>query len=148
MPYTESPKIRQRSRPRRTASTSADLRDPWRGLSADLIDRFIDVQRVENRLPHKGLRHCRADLRALDRWLMQNCRHTSVSAKPDELRLYLWVRVLEGCPEHRLDEVLATMREFYRYIGDVCSRAENPAMELPQRISMPIFSSAAASAAA
>lgn len=89
--------------------------DGWEEITGDLIDRFIDVTRVEQVLPRGGA-HWRADLLALDGWMRYHHGKTLVTARGTELREYLHAMLDDGLDPQSLGAVLACLGRFYRYL--------------------------------
>lgn len=54
----------------------AAQRDPWNGLSMDVIRRFLDVTCVDRALTRAARRGDLEDLMALDQWLLQTKART------------------------------------------------------------------------
>jgi site-specific recombinase XerD len=65
--------------------------DPWEGISADVIRRFVDVLCAQHALPKEVLMAYHADLESLDRWLIDTKRRTLVSATDEDVREYISV---------------------------------------------------------
>lgn len=104
--------------------------DPWQGLSKDLIERFIDVKRLEHSLTRTARRGYRADLMGLDRWMQRTLGRTLVTATSADLRSYVGQRI-EGRLERRLlERLLASLAEFYRHIRESGCRDDDPAQRL------------------
>lgn len=104
--------------------------DEWKGLSRDLIERFIDVQCLERSLSRTACRGYRADLLALDRWMQQTLGCTLVSATSDDLRTYVSQRIDDGLEQRLLERLLASLGDFYRYAQASGCREDNPARGL------------------
>jgi site-specific recombinase XerD len=65
--------------------------DPWQGISADVIRRFVDVLCAQHALPKELLETYHADLEALDHWLIETKKRTLVSATDEDVREYISV---------------------------------------------------------
>ena len=61
--------------------------DPWEGISADVIRRFVDVLCAQHALPKEVLMAYHADLESLDRWLIETKQRTLVCAPVAVVRL-------------------------------------------------------------
>jgi site-specific recombinase XerD len=71
--------------------------DPWQGISADVIRRFVDVLCAQQTLPKELLEAYHADLQALDHWLIDTKQRTLVSATDEDVREYISFLVSSGC---------------------------------------------------
>lgn len=89
--------------------------DGWKGLSRDVIDRFIDVMRVEQAAP-RSMEDWRGELLGLDDWMRCHCGRTLVTARQGALREYMRARMREGIEPVRLARLLACLGRFYRYL--------------------------------
>jgi site-specific recombinase XerD len=87
--------------------------DPWRGISEDVIRRFVDVLCAERGLPKGLLSAYRADLDALDRWLLETKQRTLVSATDEDVREYINVS-------------LSCLRAFYGFLVSAGCRDDDP----------------------
>lgn len=110
---------------------SSPLADNWLGLSADLIDRFVEVTSVQRELSRSARRGYRADLSALDQWMQCVTGHTLVTARTAELWAYFRERVCADLEPRLLDRLLASMREFYAFAQQGGCRDDDPAARLP-----------------
>ena len=77
--------------------------DPWEGISADVIRRFVDVLCAQHALPKEVLMAYHADLQSLDRWLIETKQRTLVSATDEDVREYISVS-------------LSCLRAFYGFL--------------------------------
>lgn len=119
---------RMAARARRSASHDGDS---WQGLSKDLIERFIDVKRLERPLTRTARRGYRADLITLDRWMQRTLGRTLVSASSADLRTYVAQRMDAGLERRLLERLLSSLGDFYRYIQASGCRDDNPGQHLP-----------------
>ncbi len=87
--------------------------DPWEGISADVIRRFVDVLSAQHAVPRELLQVYRDDLEALDRWLIQTKQHTLISATEEDVREYISVS-------------LACLRAFYGFLVNSGCRDDDP----------------------
>jgi site-specific recombinase XerD len=94
-------------------SIAGHTTDPWQGISADVIRRFVDVQRAQHSLPTEILSAYRADLEALDRWLIETRQRTLISATDEDVREYISVS-------------LACLRAFYGFLVNSGCRDDDP----------------------
>ena len=94
-------------------SQSGGTADPWQGISADVIRRFVDVLCTERGLPKGLLSAYRADLDALDRWLIETKQRTLVSATDEDVREYISVS-------------LSCLRAFYGFLVNAGCRDDDP----------------------
>ena len=92
---------------------AAHATDPWQGISADVIRRFVDVQRTQSALPTEILSAYRADLESLDRWLIETKQRTLISATDEDVREYISVS-------------LACLRAFYGFLVNSGCRDDDP----------------------
>lgn len=100
-------------------------RDPWLGLSIDLIDRFIDVQITRQGLSVSTCTAWQAELYKLDSWLQRTARCTLASASDCDLSAYLVTRASTSA--QTLSRILRTMRRFYAFMQSQQFREDNPA---------------------
>lgn len=105
--------------------------DGWEGLSADVIERFIEVAGCAKNLPRAVRRGYRADLSALDIWIRGSAGHTLVSASTAELWGFFRRQIAGGVEPRLLDRLLASMRDFYAYLRQSGCRDDDPAARLP-----------------
>jgi site-specific recombinase XerD len=87
--------------------------DPWEGISADVIRRFVDVLCAQRALPKEVLMAYHADLESLDRWLIETKRRTLVSATDEDVREYISVS-------------LSCLRAFYGFLVSSGCRDDDP----------------------
>jgi site-specific recombinase XerD len=87
--------------------------DPWQGISADVIRRFVDVLCAQQSLPRELLGAYRSDLESLDRWLIETKQRTLVSATDADVREYISVS-------------LSCLRAFYGFLVDSGCRDDDP----------------------
>ncbi len=87
--------------------------DPWQGISEDIIRRFVDVACSEHGLPRGLLTAYRADLDALDRWLIDTKQRTLVTATDEDVREYISVS-------------LSCLRAFYSFLVNAGCRDDDP----------------------
>ena len=87
--------------------------DPWQGISADVIRRFVDVLCAQQTLPKELLSAYRSDLEGLDRWLIQTKQRTLVSATDEDVREYISVS-------------LSCLRAFYGFLVHSGCRDDDP----------------------
>jgi site-specific recombinase XerD len=87
--------------------------DPWQGISADVIQRFVDVLRAQQALPKELVTAYRADLEALDRWLSDTKQRTLISATDEDVREYISVS-------------LSCLRAFYGFLVNAGCRDDDP----------------------
>jgi site-specific recombinase XerD len=87
--------------------------DPWQGISADVIRRFLDVQRTQCAAPTEILSAYCADLESLDRWLIETRQRTLISATDEDVREYICVS-------------LACLRAFYGFLLNSGCRDDDP----------------------
>lgn len=101
-------------------------RDAWLGLSADLIERFIDVHGVQEHLSQDARRSWQATLLALDGWLQQTRGYTLVAATARDLEAFLASDPARGVQQ----PALVCLKGFYRYARRVGCRDDDPARVL------------------
>jgi site-specific recombinase XerD len=94
-------------------SHAAVATDPWQGISEDVIRRFVDVLRSEQALPKAIISTYRADLDALDRWLIETKQRTLISATDEDVREYISVS-------------LSCLRAFYGFLVNAGCRDDDP----------------------
>ena len=94
-------------------STTARSADPWQGISADVIRRFVDVLCAQQTLPKELLAAYHADLQALDHWLIETKQRTLVSATDEDVREYISVS-------------LSCLRAFYGFLVSSGCRDDDP----------------------
>lgn len=87
--------------------------DPWEGISADVIRRFVDVLCSQHSLPKELLDAYHADLEALDRWLIETKKRTLISATDEDVREYISVS-------------LSCLRAFYGFLVTSGCRDDDP----------------------
>ncbi len=87
--------------------------DPWQGISADVIRRFVDVLCAQRSLPKEVLGAYRSDLESLDRWLLETKQRTLISATDEDVREYISVS-------------LSCLRAFYGFLVDAGCRDDDP----------------------
>jgi len=87
--------------------------DPWQGISEDVIRRFVDVLCAQHALPKNILSVYRADLHALDRWLIETKRRTLISATDEDVREYI-------------SASLSCFRAFYGFLVKSGCRDDDP----------------------
>jgi site-specific recombinase XerD len=87
--------------------------DPWHGISADVIRRFVDVLCARDAVPKELLRAYRSDLEGLDRWLIQTKQRTLISATDEDVREYISVS-------------LSCLRAFYGFLVSSGCRDDDP----------------------
>jgi site-specific recombinase XerD len=98
--------------------------DPWQGISADVIRRFVDVLRTQQTLPAEILSAYHSDLECLDRWLIETRQRTLISATDEDVREYITVS-------------LACLRAFYAFLVNSGCRDDDPTE--PERPSRSTF---------
>lgn len=94
-------------------SSVACSTDPWQGISADVIRRFVDVLCAQRALPKEVLCAYRSDLDGLDRWLIETKQRTLISATDEDVREYISVS-------------LACLRAFYGFLVTSGCRDDDP----------------------
>jgi site-specific recombinase XerD len=87
--------------------------DPWEGISADVIRRFVDVLCAQHALPKELLMAYHADLESLDRWLIETKQRTLISATDEDVREYISVS-------------LSCLRAFYGFLVSSGCRDDDP----------------------
>ncbi len=87
--------------------------DPWEGISADVIRRFVDVLCAQHAVPKEVLCAYRSDLEGLDRWLIQTKQRTLISATDEDVREYISVS-------------LSCLRAFYGFLVNSGCRDDDP----------------------
>lgn len=87
--------------------------DPWQGISADVIRRFVDVLSAQQVLPKELISAYRSDLEGLDRWLLATKQRTLVSATDEDVREYITVS-------------LSCLRAFYGFLVLSGCRDDDP----------------------
>lgn len=108
-----------------------DDTDSWMGLSADLIERFLDVAVLERQLSRTARRGCLSDLRTVDDWMRRATGHTLVAARTEDLWACFRRQIADGIEARLLDRLLANMRGFYAYLQATGCREDDPAAALP-----------------
>jgi site-specific recombinase XerD len=94
-------------------SIAPHTHDPWQGISADVIRRFVDVLRAQQAVPKEVLSAYSADLQALDRWLIETKQRTLISATDADVREYISVS-------------LSCLRAFYGFLVNAGCRDDDP----------------------
>lgn len=94
-------------------SSQETARDPWTGISEDVIRRFFDVLCIQRGLPKGMLSAYRADLYAFDRWLIEAKSKTLISATNQDVSEYL-------------KSSTASIKEFYGFLVDSGCRDDDP----------------------
>jgi integrase/recombinase XerD len=107
-------------------------RDPWFGLSVDVIERFLDELITEQGLCGSTCAAYRAELHKLDSWLQRRARCTLVSASDTQLLRYLVGRA--AISANALSRAIRTMRRFYTFLHSKHCRDDDP-MPRPVEIS-------------
>jgi site-specific recombinase XerD len=87
--------------------------DPWQGISADVIRRFVDVLCSQHALPKELLDAYHADLQALDHWLLETKKRTLITATDEDVREYISVS-------------LSCLRAFYGFLVTSGCRDDDP----------------------
>ena len=95
------------------ASSQETERDPWTGISEDVIRRFFDVLCIQRGLPKGMLSAYRADLYAFDRWLIEAKSKTLISATNQDVSEYL-------------KSSTESIKEFYGFLVDAGCRDDDP----------------------
>lgn len=113
------------------ASALREYRDPWNGLSTDVIQRFLDVTSIDRALTRAARRGHLEDLLALDHWLLRTAAHTLVTARTEELRTYFSGRVAERRRLRLAERLLTSLHLFYAYLKESGCRGDNPVEALP-----------------
>ena len=109
---------------RRCNETNGATRDVWRDLSAQLIDRFMDVLAVDYRFGPATRAQYRSDLRSLERWLQQNSRNSLCCATDANLVRYL--REAHARSSGVAKQRRRSMRRFYAWLRAVGCREDDP----------------------
>lgn len=107
-----------------------NVSDQWRGLSRDMIERFIDVSCLERPLTRSTRRGHRADLVGLDWWMQRNCGRTLISAISAELWEYLEERRTTRVEQRLLRRLQQNMQLFYAYLCHCGCRNDDPTRNL------------------
>jgi site-specific recombinase XerD len=94
-------------------SIAQHTQDPWQGISADVIRRFVDVLHTQEALPREILSVYRTDLESLDRWLIETKQRTLISATDEDVREYINVSI-------------ACLRAFYGFLVNSGCRDDDP----------------------
>jgi hypothetical protein len=108
----------------------ARIVDLWEGLSTDLIERFLDVRCVEERLSWRLRRGYLEDLLAFDAWMHRTYSRTLITARTEELQAYLRMRVAQGRRSALMQRLRKSASHFYRYLELSGCRSDNPAAAL------------------
>ncbi len=87
--------------------------DPWEGISADVIRRFVDVLSAQHALPRELVAAYHADLETLDRWLTETKHRTLISATDEDVREYISMS-------------LSCLRAFYGFLVSSGCRDDDP----------------------
>ena len=87
--------------------------DPWQGISADVIRRFVDVLCAEPAFPKELLCAYRSDLEGLDRWLIQTKHRTLISATDEDVREYVSIS-------------MSCLKVFYGFLVSLGCRDDDP----------------------
>ncbi|HEY0341645.1 MAG TPA: hypothetical protein VGC34_12620 [Steroidobacteraceae bacterium] len=87
--------------------------DPWQGISADVIRRFVDVLCAQRALPKELRETYHADLEALDHWLIETKKRTLVTATDEDVREYIGI-------------CLSCVRAFYGFLVSSGCRDDDP----------------------
>ena len=121
--------------PNMVAPHSNRPRDPWLGMSSDLIGRFLDVLYVEYRLSSGSLAACSAELHELDDWMRQSAQRTLATADAAGLQRYLAMRAAKGISPLSLADLLGSMRRFFWFLRNMHCRDDDPTECLSARVS-------------
>jgi len=108
----------------------ARVEDVWKGLSTDLIERFLDVMCVKERLSWRLRRGYVEDLLAFDAWMHRTHGRTLITARTEELQAYLRMRVAQGRRRALIQRLRKSVSHFYRYLERSGCRSDNPAAAL------------------
>jgi integrase/recombinase XerD len=93
------------------------------------IERFLDAVWMERGLSPNTLAAYRADLTALERWLVE--RHTGLeSARRSDLLEFMASRVQAGAQPRSTARQLSSFRRFYRYLVREGSVREDPTAQI------------------
>jgi len=121
---------RRLRRPQEPPPSVDPRRDPWAGLSADVIARFVDVMEGEYGLS-RGVRRCyRSELAALDDWMQRRHRRTLATARRIELLEYMNAQFGAGLRTREFERLLMCLQHFFRHLRDFGYRADNAAERL------------------
>jgi site-specific recombinase XerD len=105
--------------------------DCWRGLSRDVIERFLDVTCLKRRISRERHWAYRVDLYALESWIHGTTGHTLVSADTAELWSYFRRAIGAGLDPRLLDRLLGSIQDFYAHACAAGFRDDNPAAAMP-----------------
>ena len=95
-------------------SIAARAADPWQGISADVIRRFVDVLCAHSmRCRRSCSRHITPTCRPCDHWLIETKQRTLVSATDEDVREYISVS-------------LSCLRAFYGFLVRLRCRDDDP----------------------
>lgn len=97
--------------------------------SAPLIDRFLDAVWMERGLSPNTLSAYRADLTALDRWLVANGSSMAGGQRSELLTFIAW-RVENGARPRSTARQLSSFRRFYRYLVREGAIKEDPTAQI------------------
>ena len=133
MPHTTKvieARPRRLRRPPEAAPPVDPRRDSWAGLSADLIDRFVDVMESEYGLS-RGARRCyRSELAALDDWMQRTHGRTLAGARRRELLEYMCAQFRAGLRAREFERLLMCLQHFFRHLKTAGYRMDNAAARL------------------
>jgi integrase/recombinase XerD len=94
-----------------------------------VIDKFLDAIWMERGLSANTLGAYRADLIALQRWLIQRDKSLMYAARADLLAFIAW-RAKEGAKPRSTARQLSSFRRFYRFLLREGTIAEDPTLKI------------------
>jgi integrase/recombinase XerD len=94
-----------------------------------LIDKFLDAIWMERGLSANTLGAYRADLLALQRWLVQRDKGLMYATRADLLAFIAW-RAQEGAKPRSTARQLSSFRRFYRFLLREGAIAEDPTLKI------------------
>ncbi len=94
------------------------------------IDRFLDAVWMERGLSPNTLAAYRADLMALERWLVRARRSNSAAAQRGDILSFMASRVQAGARPRSTARQLSSFRRFFRYLVREGALRDDPTAQI------------------
>jgi integrase/recombinase XerD len=108
------------------AGAPHEQHDFWEFISGTVIQRFLDYYWVKHGVSHETLKAYRADLIALDRWMLLFKHKTLVTATEGDIREFLDAKYRAGGGRLRALPSLSCVKRFYFYLLEGGFRNDDP----------------------
>ncbi|MEP7247441.1 MAG: site-specific integrase [Gammaproteobacteria bacterium] len=108
------------------AAAEGSEHDFWEFISGTVIQRFLDFFWVKHHVSQETLRAYRADLVALDRWMLLFKQKTLVTAVESDVREYLDATYAAGDRAPRELPSLSCIKRFYAFLMEGGFREDDP----------------------